>query len=196
MDTHNFLKFLEDRAGREVPFMYKVLNQPETLTEKDLIVKGDVNLEYTRISSLPDNLTIEKSLSLHHTGLEELPEHLTVGVNLWAYETAIRRLPRSLRVGNIVNLRASNVEEIEEGFTAEYVTLEDTPISTLPDNLRIGTYLNIKNTHISEIPKNLYVWKLDIAGTPLAKKYRASELKIIVAERGGVVHHLDIDPPY
>ena len=57
-NVYNFFKFLEDKADRRVPLRLKLLNDPESITEKDLYVKGTLDLENTNIEILPDNLAL------------------------------------------------------------------------------------------------------------------------------------------
>lgn len=60
-----FFKYLEDTEGQKTPFKVKLLNPKEfKLTPKDLYVKGDLNLENTKITSLPRDLKIEGNLEV------------------------------------------------------------------------------------------------------------------------------------
>ena len=43
-------------------------------------VIGDLDLSYTKITSLPDNLTVDGDLWLDGTPITSLPDNLTVGV--------------------------------------------------------------------------------------------------------------------
>jgi hypothetical protein len=60
----NFFKFLEDKEGKNPPSKYKFLYDQESLTPEDLNIKGSLDLINTKITSLPNNLTVEGNLYL------------------------------------------------------------------------------------------------------------------------------------
>ena len=99
---------------------------------------GNLNLAYSGITRLPDNLTVDGYLDLSGTAIIELPDNLTVGGYLDLENTQITRLPDNLTVGG-------------------YLVLEDTPITKLPDNLTVGGSLYLSGTAITELPDNLTV---------------------------------------
>jgi len=78
-NIYNLFKFLEDKKGKKIPLRAKLIHAPETLTKEDLNVKGDLDLQYSLISSLPDNLTVKGLLVLRSTQISSLPDNLTVG---------------------------------------------------------------------------------------------------------------------
>ncbi len=62
----NIFKFIEKTDDRPIPFKQKLLyNIP--LTDADLNVKGDLDLSYTPIETLPDNLRVGGDLDLSNT---------------------------------------------------------------------------------------------------------------------------------
>jgi hypothetical protein len=93
--------------------------------------KGDLNLNGTSITSLPDNLTVGGDLGLYNTKINSLPDNLTVGGGLNLGNTPITSLPDNLKVGG-------------------YLDLENTSITSLPDNLKVGEYLGLENTPLSK----------------------------------------------
>lgn len=101
----NFFKFLEDKVGRRVPLKLKLLNDPESITEKDLYVYDDLDLSDSGIKALPDNLTIRYSLDLTYCPIKTLPKNLKVGGNLVLYESEIESLPKDLEVEGDLNIR-------------------------------------------------------------------------------------------
>jgi hypothetical protein len=101
----NFFKFLEDKADRRVPLKLKLLNDPESITEKDLYVYDDLDLSDSGIKTLPDNLTIRYSLDLTYCPIKTLPKNLKVGGNLVLYESEIESLPKDLEVEGDLNIR-------------------------------------------------------------------------------------------
>ena len=94
--------------------------------------QGDLNLEGTPITSLPDNLTrVGGSLYLGNTKITNLPKDLTVGGYLGLTNTPITSLPDNLTVGGSLDL-------------------SNTKITSLPENLTVGGYLYLSNTPLSK----------------------------------------------
>ena len=107
--------FLEEKEGQKIPFLWKLLNNIP-LTKEDLIVKGDLNLEDSEITSLPEGLTIEGDFFFYHTPVE-LPKGLKVDHNLDLKQSKIESLPEDLRVGNDLNLRnCKNLKSLPKGL--------------------------------------------------------------------------------
>ena len=67
--------------------------------------KGDLDLNGTPITSLPDNLKVGGDLSLNNTPITSLPDNLTVGGYLYLNGTPITSLPDNLKVGGSLYLR-------------------------------------------------------------------------------------------
>ena len=88
--------FLEEKEGQKIPFLWKLLNNIP-LTKEDLIVKGDLNLEDSEITSLPEGLTIEGDFFFYHSPVE-LPKGLKVGNHLSLIGPSITSLPKGLEV--------------------------------------------------------------------------------------------------
>lgn len=94
--------------------------------------KGDLNLNGTPITSLPNDLKkVGGSLYLRGNPITSLPVGLIVRgyLNLWG--TAITSLPTGLKVGEDLNLN-------------------NTKITSLPDDLLVGGSLYLWNTSLSK----------------------------------------------
>ena len=68
-------------------------------------VIGDLDLDGTPITALPDNLTVHGSLDLNGTPITALPDNLKVGEDLYLDNTPITSLPDNLTVGEDLYLR-------------------------------------------------------------------------------------------
>ena len=79
----------------------------------------DLYLNNTKITSLPDNLSVGGYLDLSNTKITSLPDNLSVGKYLDLNNTKITSLPDNLSVGG-------------------YLDLSNTKITNLPDNLSVG----------------------------------------------------------
>ena len=100
--------------------------------------RDNLNLSNTKITSLPDNLTVGGGLFLCNTKITSLPDNLTVGGGLDLSNTKITSLPDNLTVGGILYL-------------------SNTKITSLPDNLAVGGSLDLRGTLITSLPDNLKV---------------------------------------
>ena len=94
----SILYFLEKNDNKNKPFKWKLLNN-EPITEDELTIKGDLNLQFSKITSLPKGLKVRHSLFLENTKITSLPEGLKVGYNLYLYNSGIKLLPKGLEVG-------------------------------------------------------------------------------------------------
>ena len=107
--------FLEKNDNRNVPFTWKLLNN-EPLTEKDLNIKGDLDLTETNIKSLPNGLKITGNLILTETDMRFLPEGLLVGGHLDLYASKIDSLPKGLKVGRDLSIEATYIKSLPRGL--------------------------------------------------------------------------------
>jgi len=89
-------EFLEEKEQRNPPFLWKHINNIP-LTKEELIVKGDLNLEDSEITSLPEGLTIEGDFFFYHSPVE-LPKGLKVGGHLSLIGPNVTSLPKGLEV--------------------------------------------------------------------------------------------------
>jgi len=104
----NFLK-KEDNINR--PFIWMLLNN-EQFTEDELVIKGNLNLYHSEITSLPEGLKVGGSLDLYSTKIKSLPEGLEVGIDLYLMETQnITLLPKGLKVYGDLYIADTELEE-------------------------------------------------------------------------------------
>jgi hypothetical protein len=126
--------------------------------------QGNLDLENTPITSLPNNLTeVKGSLFLSNTKIINLPDSLSyVGGNLVLINTNITSLPEKLTV-------------------KDSLFLKGTPITSLPNNLTVGRYLDLSGTKITNLPKDLTVGgSLNLENTPISKQYTIKQFKQMV----------------
>lgn len=77
--------------------------------------KGDLNLDNTLITSLPQGLKVGNDLWLRNTPLSSLPQGLKVGNNLWLQNTLITSLPQDIEVeGNVFLSRTPIIQKYTE----------------------------------------------------------------------------------
>ncbi len=106
-NVYNFFKFLEDKVNRDFPFRAKLTIAPELIDEKDLHIKGNLDLQNSNTVVLPDNLNVEGILHLDYTPIKTLPKNLKVGKNLSLVDTNVETLPADLEVGGYLNIRST-----------------------------------------------------------------------------------------
>ncbi len=135
----------------------------EIMAEND----GNLDLEGTDITELPDNLTVGGWLDLSYTGITSLPESLKVGGSLDLEGTGITSLPDNLTVGGWLNLSYMGITSLPDNLTVDgELSLRGTGITSLPSNLTVGRGLDLSYMGITSLPDNLTVggW-LDLYGT-------------------------------
>ena len=74
------------------------------------INNGNLDLSYTDVESLPENLTVGGGLYLRGTQITSLPENLTVGGWLDLRGTQITSLPENLTVGGGLDLSGTQIK--------------------------------------------------------------------------------------
>jgi hypothetical protein len=157
------LAFLNDNEGKPQPkkwvnfrksVRWKLLHN-EPLMEKELGFNGSLDLENSKITSLPEGLRVRDHLWLENcTNLTSLPNRLEVGGWLYLENcTSLTSLPEGLKVGGVFNL------------------INCTSLESLPEGLEVGKELNLIGcTNLTSLPKGLKVVKdLLIRNTLLAK---------------------------
>ena len=92
--------------------------------------KGDLDLNNTPITSLPQGLKVGGGLGLNNTKITSLPQGLKVVGNLDLRGTKITSLPQDLKVGGSLDLY-------------------DTKITSLPQDLKVGGSLYLYDTPIA-----------------------------------------------
>lgn len=110
-------------------FQYIIDNQPKvkislkvklllgfSITKRDLNHRGGLFLEYSNISSLPNNLRIYHSLNISNTKITSLPDNLRVDGYLLLFNTEINTLPDDLIVGEHIYVNDNRVTEFKIKF--------------------------------------------------------------------------------
>ena len=93
----NIMRFLENEENK-TSFKWKLLND-EPLKDEELNIKGDLDLNYTGIRTLPKGLKVGGFLFLKDcSNLTSLPEGLEVEGWLDLENTSITSLPEGLKV--------------------------------------------------------------------------------------------------
>jgi hypothetical protein len=128
----NIFKFLEKEENRKTPIVWKILNN-EPIEQDDLIVNGDINMEYSDVESLPEGLYVNGDLSLFGSEIKSLPKDLYVSENLYlGYCDNITSLPEGLEVGGSLWL------------------IESWGLKSLPKGLHVGGNLYIFKTNFTK----------------------------------------------
>ena len=111
--------FLEGKGEHNAPFKWKILNN-EPITKEDLNVKGDLDLRFFEINSLPEGLKVGGDLDLLFSTISSLPDGLEVNGDLFLDSCkSIKDLPKGLKVwGDIIINRTQLIhyskDEIKE----------------------------------------------------------------------------------
>jgi hypothetical protein len=173
----NFLKNNEDK---EIPSKwFDLMKKLELIKELETHpdgtqyrYNGKLDLSYSNITKLPNDLYVVGSLSLFNCKqLTKLPDKLYVGNYLDITQTNITELPNDLHVEGYIDLiSCKNLKE-------------------LPNNLYVGKSLKLWGCEqLTKLPNNLYVGGyLYIENTPLAKKYTNEEIREMITSKGGTI---------
>ena len=157
----NIFYFLEEEGEHKAPFMWKLKNEIP-LTEEELNVKGNLDLERSKITSLPKGLYVKGNLDLSNSKITSLPKGLKVGGKLLLIATPITSLPEGLKVDGV--LCCYLAEELE----------------SLPKGVKIGDQLDIRRTKITLLPRGLEVGGILRIGNTELEKYTDDELREMV----------------
>ena len=85
----DFLEGKENKIHKDKDKFIWKLKFNETLTKEELNVKGDLDLEFAKITSLPEGLKVRFWLDLRNTKINSLPKGLKVGGSLFIKQTAL-----------------------------------------------------------------------------------------------------------
>ena len=107
--------FLEEKGEHRAPVKWKLINNIP-LTKEELNVKGDLDLRFSSITSLPEGLKVGGDLNLRKANITSLPEGLKVGGDLMLYKSAIESLPKDLIVGGSLELSYSKITSLPKGL--------------------------------------------------------------------------------
>ena len=95
----NIFNFLEKNDNIKAPFIWKLENNIP-FSKEDLNVKGNLLLQYTKITSLPKGLKVGGNLDLDGCYIfKSLPKGLEIGGYLSLTHSDIKSLPEGLKVG-------------------------------------------------------------------------------------------------
>jgi hypothetical protein len=147
----------------------RVLQKLEKLPLDQRVVKGDLDLQGTSITSLPQGLKVNGSLYLQKTPITSLPQGLEVGGGLILHNTPITSLPQGLKVGRALRLDNTFIASLPQDLkVGGDLWLTDTPITSLPQGLKVGGGLYLSGTPITSLPRGLVVGgTLYLLGTPI-----------------------------
>ena len=194
----NILNFLKEKEGKKLPYMWVRGLRVEELTQElenhpdgtQYRYEGDLDLGYSNIRKLPNDLYVGGFLSLSNCSqLTKLPNKLYVdGFLSLSNCTELTILPNDLHVEIDLNLDGTNITELPNNlYVGEGLFLPGCEqITELPGNLHVDI-LNLDGTNITELPNNLYVDILSIRGSLLAKKYTDDEIYEIIESTGGEI---------
>ena len=122
-----------------------------------LVVKGDLDLFGTKITSLPEGLEVGGDLDLRHSRVTSLPKGLKVGGTLDLYGAEVVSLPDDIKIGNL-DASYSILKYLPENLKIKgYLNISGTRITSLPNGLEVGDDLYIMDSGITSLPKDLKV---------------------------------------
>lgn len=122
------------------------------------INKGNLNLNWSDVESLPDNLFVPGNLYMYNCSIKDLPRGLIVGGDLNISKTLVERLPDDLVIGGNLDVSNTPLKEVCSGLIVPgYFDLSSTPIKVLPDNLIVGGAAFLQKTKVTKLSKGMVV---------------------------------------
>jgi hypothetical protein len=191
------LNFFKEKEGHELPeAWFDLLKKLELIKELETHpdgtqyrYEGDLNLDGTNITKLPNDLYVGGHLSLRGCSqLTKLPDKLYVKTILHIVDSIIEELPNDLYVGDNINLmKCKQLQELPNNLRVRgFLDLSDSNLIKLPDNFYVKHTLYLIGTNITEMPKKLYVGRdLFLWDTPINKKYSLEEVDEMITLKGG-----------
>lgn len=134
----------------------------------NLYVSGNVVLTGSKITKLPENLEIKGDLYMEHCNIEEIPSSISVGGAIHASDSTLKKLPERLKVGGSLFLSKTHVEMIPDSIKSinGSLVIESTAINALPKDLVVAESLVATNSALQVLPEGLKVGcTLDIRNT-------------------------------
>lgn len=118
--VYELFKFIKEKYPKyDIPFKYKLLFEPESLTTKDLNIKGSLDLDNLPITSLPEGFNVEDYLSLENTKITSLPRSLKPEQLELDYTPFIQKY---------IDIYGKNSEKIEKAIYKDYPNLKNTDL--------------------------------------------------------------------
>jgi hypothetical protein len=159
---------------------------PRNLTK----VGGKLNLVFSQIEKLPDNLTVNRHLWLDGCGyLQSLPNGLKVYGELDLRGTNITSLPSDLEVGGDLILINTPIEKLPDNLIVNETLDLDTckNLKSLPNGLKV-TNLDLRRTNITFLPSDLEVdGYLYLYYTPIANMYTEKQIREMAPGVKGII---------
>ena len=94
------LNFLTEKEGKGLPRNWNLIDRLENHPDgTQYRYNGNLDLRYSNITKLPNDLYVEGDLYLNNSTIKKLPNKLYVGINLDVCDTSISELPNDLYVG-------------------------------------------------------------------------------------------------
>jgi hypothetical protein len=137
---------------------FKMLKKLESYPLDQRVVKGDLDLAYSKLTSLPAGLKVSGSLYLNEVPIESLPTGLQVGENLILSRSQIKSLSADLKIGGSLFLSSTMITSLPKGLkVGRDLILFGAPITSLPEDLNVGGNIECRGTNIMSLPESLEV---------------------------------------
>lgn len=152
-DIPNLFKFIEDYNPKyRVPLELKILNDEESITDKDLNVRDNLDLSRSDVKSLPDGLKVLGNLRLSNSYIESLPNDLKVGGCLYLDNSKyIESLPDDLKINGYLYLENTNIKILPLGLEVKYdIKADNSKITIILSDIKVKGNVYLKNTPISK----------------------------------------------
>jgi len=139
-------------------------------------IYGSLDMRYTNVTKLNDNLVVYGELNLNNTLIEELPEGLIVGDELYLYETNLKDYSNLHKVCSMFSISEDRYEEIKDTLS-EHIKEEG-----WYDEIYVIFKLNYKGAYLFENENGKYIKADGIFAKIVEQKGNVYHVKLSWAE--------------
>jgi len=126
-------------------------------------IKYNLEIPYSDIEFLPEDLEIGGSLKLNNTKLKHLPKKIKIGGSLDLENCPISYLNDYMKIRGYLDIENTNIEVLPKGlYVRNNLYIKGLKIQTLPDDIVVGGKLFITNSNLRlNIPKTANIHKIE-----------------------------------
>lgn len=107
------------------------------ITPDNLVFEGDLYLDWSEITELPEGLEVRGSAYLGNSKIKKLPKDLRVLWHLDLNGSEITELPKGLVVGRCLNLEHTQIKKLPADLIVGYIILNNTKVKVIPDTVTV-----------------------------------------------------------
>jgi hypothetical protein len=118
-------------------------------------IGGSLNLANSKIKELPNGLKVKHGLNLMYSEIEKLPNDIQIGEDLYLSSSKIKSLPDNLKIKDNLNIEDTEIEFLPKGLQVGMLYIKNTKIqiTSLPKDIKIKLGFNFHPNQLGELKK-------------------------------------------